>query len=92
LEVGSQEKDFVPRVGSPDQIRSIFPQFRDFPQLSNFLQKKKKNNDSIALKSTLEHSPKLPRRTGNPKKKRKTDQRSSSKFNLREFIHLLSSR
>jgi hypothetical protein len=32
-------KVFVPRVASPDPIRSMFSQFRGFPQLSNFLKK-----------------------------------------------------
>ncbi len=49
-----------------------FPQYRNFPQLPNLFNflfsSKKKNTELIALKSTLEHSTRILRRTGNPKK------------------------
>jgi hypothetical protein len=50
-----------------------------------------KTQKMYALKSTFENSTKILWRTGNPKKT-PVDQRSSTKFNLREIIHLLSSR
>ncbi len=68
-----------------------FPQFRDFPQLSNFFTTK-----NFRKKTQKSHSsstrPRILRRTGNPKKKKKPISDHPRKFNPREFIHLLSSR
>jgi hypothetical protein len=89
-EVGSQEKFSCHGLAALIQFNSIFLQFRDFPQLPIDLHKKK----FTALKSThraLAQNP-PPHWQPEEEQKKKTDQRSSTKINLREFIHLLSSR
>ncbi len=49
---------------------SVFSQFWDFPQLPNFF-KKKNTKNCLHWNPLIEHSPRILRRTGNPKMKKK---------------------
>ncbi len=62
--VGCIQENHQKFVPQPWSNLFNFPQYRDFPQLSNFLKKWRWN-------PLIEHSPRILRRTGNPKKKKK---------------------
>jgi hypothetical protein len=62
-----------------------FSSIQGFPATLQFLKK-------MALKSTHRALAQNPPPHWQPEEEKKTDQRSSTKFNPREFIHLLSSR
>ncbi len=70
---------------------SVFSQFKDFPHFPNFF-KKKKTQKIVWIEIHSSSTRPKSSATLATWRRRKTDQRPSTKFNPREFFHLLSSR